>query len=170
MKNRNPANQAPRTSQRSRAGFTLLDVMIVVAIIGVVGAVAMPGVRSKLPAYRLDKAASAVVSELHVGRVRSRSRNLPVEVEIDDNALALHMKMDLNGNGLFDAGETATLDLSSIKGLSLDPTVATGSFSPRGTFSCTGGTMRIGVTVAGGGTEYVYVFGGGQVHRSEDLL
>ena len=55
----------------SRRGFTLLELLIAVALIGVLGAVAVPAVQRQVERWRIGAAARQVVMDLKVARGRA---------------------------------------------------------------------------------------------------
>jgi type II secretory pathway pseudopilin PulG len=154
----------------SRAGYTLLDFMIVVALIVVVGMVAIPNIVGKMPEFRLDGAAGAVNAELRAARMLARSGGRDVEVSVDGGGGTLSVQSDRNGNGTIEADEVSVLDLSQYHGVSIGASASNGVFNARGTFTCTGGNMKISLTSSQGDAQYVYVFAGGIVERTGQSL
>lgn len=61
-----------------QAGFSLLEVMIVVAIIGIVSAIAMPSYLRWSARYELRQATSELQSSLLLARMSAKNRNAPV--------------------------------------------------------------------------------------------
>jgi prepilin-type N-terminal cleavage/methylation domain-containing protein len=55
----------------ARPGFTLLELLIAIALIGVLGAVALPAVQRQVERWRIGAAARQVVMDLKVARGRS---------------------------------------------------------------------------------------------------
>jgi len=54
-------------------GFTLLEVMIVLVLIGVMAAIAIPSARVLMPKYRLKGMTREIVSAMQLGRMRAIS-------------------------------------------------------------------------------------------------
>ncbi len=72
-----------RGDQRSRHhGFSLLELTLVVAIMGVLVALCTPAVTQNMRSSRLNSSGSAVVDYLNYARQTAISRSLPVEVRI----------------------------------------------------------------------------------------
>jgi len=67
---------------RSTAGITLVEMMMVVAIIAMIGALAFPAVTSGLETVRLSSASDSIVSFLNAGLTRAERRQTPVEILI----------------------------------------------------------------------------------------
>jgi prepilin-type N-terminal cleavage/methylation domain-containing protein len=61
-----------------QAGFSLLEIMIVVAIIGVVSAIAVPSYVRWNARYELRQATSELQSSLLLARMSAKNRNTPV--------------------------------------------------------------------------------------------
>lgn len=67
----------------SSSGFTMIEAMIVVAVIGIMAGIAMPGFIGWLPNYRLRSDARDVVSCLQEMKLRAVSENSNVVVIFD---------------------------------------------------------------------------------------
>lgn len=92
---------------KKKAGFTLVELMVAVAIIGIMAAVAAPGFIAWLPNYRLKSAARDVYSALQNARLLAVKENTTVRVVfVDDvtpaNQDSYFIWSDTNGNGVFD--------------------------------------------------------------------
>jgi prepilin-type N-terminal cleavage/methylation domain-containing protein len=66
--------------RRSRAGFTLVELLMVVAVFAIMSAVAMPQLGRAIDAYRLGMALREVERELQAARVSAVTSNRPVRV------------------------------------------------------------------------------------------
>ncbi len=62
-------------------GFTLVELMIVVGILAVLGAVALPMITSTMPKYRLRSAARELVIDFKKAKVEAVKRNRTVVIE-----------------------------------------------------------------------------------------
>ncbi|MDO9167813.1 MAG: GspH/FimT family pseudopilin [Methylobacter sp.] len=67
-------------NRQKHAGFTLIETMIVVAIIGIVVAIAAPSFSVMLEKQRIQGAAEAVLGDLRWARAESIKRNKKVRV------------------------------------------------------------------------------------------
>lgn len=61
-------------------GFSLIELLVVVAIIAILSALAVPAVTSQSEALRTTQAAETVVAQLNLARREATTRNRPVEV------------------------------------------------------------------------------------------
>lgn len=68
-----------------KSGFTLIEVMIVIAIVGIMSAVAIPSIINWLPNYRLSSAARDIVSCLQEAKMRAVKENTNVIVIFSSN-------------------------------------------------------------------------------------
>jgi len=68
---------------RKNPGFSMLEVLVVIAIIGIVAAFALPGAINFVKAYRLHADASAIASQLNVARFRATSQYTPYRLRFD---------------------------------------------------------------------------------------
>jgi general secretion pathway protein H len=77
---------------RSRRGVTLLEMMVVVAIIAVMAGLSYPFAASGLDSLRMSTAADSVVAFLNGAVERANRRQVAVEVMVDPgaNLLVLH--------------------------------------------------------------------------------
>jgi type IV fimbrial biogenesis protein FimT len=115
--------------KRAQAGFTLLELMVVVAIVGVLMAVAIPAMGNFIRNGRITAAANDLMAALHFTRSEAIKRRQPVTLCTSANAMQANNQananancadsqfitgwivfVDLNQDGVRDAGDTILLN------------------------------------------------------------
>jgi type IV fimbrial biogenesis protein FimT len=115
--------------KRAQAGFTLLELMVVVAIVGILMAVAIPAMGNFIRNGRITAAANDVMAALHFTRSEAIKRRDPVTLCTSANAMLASNQanpnatcaasdlltgwivfVDLNQNGQREAGDTILLN------------------------------------------------------------
>jgi prepilin-type N-terminal cleavage/methylation domain-containing protein len=76
---------------RRQAGVTLVEMLIVVAIIGLIAGISFPSVASGLESLRLTSATDSIVGLLNgaLNRAERRQQAIEVAVSIQDNSVSL---------------------------------------------------------------------------------
>ncbi|OPY11067.1 MAG: Fimbrial protein precursor [Syntrophus sp. PtaB.Bin001] len=92
----------------SAKGFTLVEMIIVIAIMAILAAVAAPNFQEYMIQRRLNGSARVIMSELMNARMQAVSQNNRVIVSLESNH-SYRVVRDLNNNGVVDGGETGTL-------------------------------------------------------------
>lgn len=89
---------------RTDDGFTLLELLIVLAIMMVVAAMATPNIWNAIANYRLREAASSLSGLAQSARSNSVRGNTAVALRWDTDNNRQRIYVDLNGNGSYDSG------------------------------------------------------------------
>jgi type IV fimbrial biogenesis protein FimT len=91
--------------KRLNKGFTLVEIMVVIAIMAILGAIAAPNLRGFMAQKRLKGAARQVMSDMMWARMQAVSQNNRFKVTFV-NSSQYSIVDDNNNNGTADTGET----------------------------------------------------------------
>ena len=83
------SGHAHKNVPRHEGGFSLVEMMIVGAIIGIAGMLAIPDLLNWKSRTELKEAVTEVANQLYEARIVARSQNKPVTVTIDFNGQAV---------------------------------------------------------------------------------
>lgn len=147
---------------RGEEGFTLIEVMITVAIIGIATALAVPNYLDWQARSQLRQATEEVAMQLNLARMAAMQRNRTVNVTLQST-----------GNGIAISGATASSNVSLVnstigwKGMSLNGGTTTVSFSSLGLRTSAGtGIQTLGVCNAKKVQQIVNIYPAGKVDWS----
>ena len=77
---------------RASSGVTLIEMLLVVAIVGLLAAITFPSFTSGLDSLRLTTACDAVASFMNAGLVHADQRRVPVELGVAETERALWLR------------------------------------------------------------------------------
>ena len=123
MRKRGDSNRA--------SGFTLMELIVAIAIASTVMGVAIPSFLSWLPTLRLSSAARQVATDLQVARMKAISQNVKFRISFVGSvpgASTYLLQKDNGGTFVTDSGP-----FSLPEGITVSALSATSEFQPRGT-------------------------------------
>lgn len=103
--------------QKTCSGFTLLELMIVLAIIAVAATVGGLAAGSTMPDVRLNTAALGLKSEMNLARLRAVRENRSVLMVFHPGHASYDIRVDDNGNGKPDEDETPIRKIGMPEGI-----------------------------------------------------
>jgi len=152
---------------RKQSGFTLIEVMVVVAIVGIVTGIAVAGYLNWKPGYVFRGAVSQVRGDLNRAKMRAVETRRQCRVSFTANGYILqdgNRTMNsshwgrINTNGVFVNGTPwRTITFDDYPQVSLSSITGNPVFSPRGTASLE--SLRINHPNAGGAKVAVNITG-----------
>ena len=156
-------------------GFTLLEMMIVVAIMGILSAIATPNLMDYMAERRLNGAARMVMSDLMAARQKAVTQNNEFKVFFSANQYQYTILDDDDNDGTADTGEAT--EVRNIRNDYFDVTLSDPDhsaspptnpiFYPRGT--ALGTTVKL-TSSRTGTSKYVKVAPTGRVKIDNTLL
>lgn len=98
-----------RASFASQSGFTLAEMIVVVAIILVVGGMAVPNLTRAIDASRIKGSAQALAAAYQDARIRATQKDTSYQVLISPPGISpAQICIDLDGDGTCSAGDPVT--------------------------------------------------------------
>ncbi len=137
-----------RLSRHPMRGFSLLELMVVLSIMVVVMAMALPIVQSSMANYQLQSAVSSVTGVIQSTRYRAISQGYPFQLVFSHAAGTYGLKSSPTNNGVFTnvAGWGPVPFGNTSTTLGADATL---QFSGGGSVKATTGTMTLVLTRSG---------------------
>lgn len=132
---------------KNRKGFTLNELMIVIAVIAIVGAISIPTIVNSMPKYRLKKSARDLCSNMRKARMIAvkQNRNVAITFDLANNEYTIDgaaRPTQLENGIVFgfgDATVAATEGGGSLPGDPVTLSAETATFNSRGFLQPTSG-------------------------------
>jgi len=118
---------------RSACGFSLVELLLVVAVLAGMAALALPSLRGTMTAYRLRTSADIIAGELDAARVMAISRGAVYQVKFTEDAVFVEDPQDTEN--------PPRLPKRLEDGVKVKTGWPTIEFKPRGT--CSGGNIQL---------------------------
>jgi type IV fimbrial biogenesis protein FimT len=106
-----------RSRRQSSAGFTLLELLLAVAIVAVLVSMCVPGLRAAREGYRIETAGFTVEAKLVEARTHALKRNRQTWLLLDGTAQTLRVQTTGAGGAIVDLGGLEILDGVVFEGL-----------------------------------------------------
>jgi type II secretion system protein H len=134
-----------KSSAPRQRGFTMLELMVVLFIVGVMTAMAIPQVEAALDTYRLNSAVSSVTWAIQTTRYQAIMHGYPYQVAINAANNTYQVSSTTGGASFANLG-TAVPIANQLVTISTDTTF---QFSPNGSVSAALGNMNFTVSSEG---------------------
>lgn len=132
---------------RGTGGYSLVEIAVTVAVIGVLAALAIPSLRGTLPRVRLDNNTSILVNEIGLARRQAIAQSVEYSILFDTSAHSYTLRKR-------EAGAWKSLGTNALNGSHL---VGVTGFSSADTLVAqAGGAMNVPPSV-GGSANYGYI-------------
>jgi len=125
------------------AGFTVMELVVVIGLMAIISAIAMPSFISWLPSYRLSAGARQIAADLQLARMKAISQNTNYRLRFTDGNTYEMQKND--GGWAVPAGH-GSVDLPEGITVTNGTPFNTSEFQSRGTAKTTVGTDTIILT------------------------
>lgn len=120
-------NTLLKERQDGRLGFTLIEIMLVIAVIGILALVSVPKYQVITDHYKLESSAQIVVGQLRYAKQLAMDQREDIYVALDSNRVeVLDENRNYGGAQAFDSGVSFDISSAESNGLNLESGKAKG--------------------------------------------
>jgi len=141
---------------KDRRGFTLIEVMIVVAIVGILATVAIPNFQGWINHMRFTGFLRDVYSRVQEGRILAKATGYAHEVVVDPNADTVFVRRVTDNVAVLRSMVSAPANCDIVSGTSI-------VFNTNGTASSAGNIRIVGTQVAADNSLIAVTLGTGRI-------
>lgn len=87
-------------------GFTLIELTVTLALLGIMSAISIPSYFSWLPRHRLQTSVRHIYDDMNMARSRAVKTNADIGIKFDPSNETYRIFIDANQNQTYDTGET----------------------------------------------------------------
>ncbi len=91
-------HSAYKHQAKSAAGFTLIELMVTIAVLAIIVSIAAPNISNQLANQRVKSTTATLVNALKEARAESLIRRQEIEVTIDDDDYKIEIEVDDNNS------------------------------------------------------------------------